>query len=445
MLLLQDIAENLFTCQEVVDEIKNKRQLKRLAVLPYDLQIKYVETESIQIVTNFAKKTGDYPSLSATDIKVLALTYQLEKEKNGVAHLRSEPIVQKSINLINRSAAPVVNADIAGFYMPQKGRQIIGSVSEDSKSDLENMNTTENTQDKLKASENSEEGRKDDATVNVETRKEEKKDDTASNVEVLDVNEIFDKDSDNKLDSSKPSDEDDELELDKELVEKLEQITIENVDDILVSVKHNSNEASYEDSSDCQESDENEHGDDSEASYASEDSDDDFGDDKGWITPSNLKAAQKSIGGECLEDKQVTVSCMTTDFAMQNVLKQMNLNVCALDGRVIKHLRTFILRCYTCFKTTSLMEKLFCPNCGHKTLKKVAVSLDDDGKLQIHINVRRPLTGKGKKFSMPKFKGGKHSNNPIIVEDQPLPHNRPSKLARQKNDPLHDDYIAGSY
>lgn len=45
-------------------------------------------------VTEFSKRTGDYPSLSATDIKVLALTYQLELEHVGSEHLRTEPVVK---------------------------------------------------------------------------------------------------------------------------------------------------------------------------------------------------------------------------------------------------------------------------------------------------------------------------------------------------------------
>lgn len=42
-------------------------------------------------MVNFSKKTGDYASLSKTDLKVLALAYMLEKERNGVAHLKTEP------------------------------------------------------------------------------------------------------------------------------------------------------------------------------------------------------------------------------------------------------------------------------------------------------------------------------------------------------------------
>lgn len=80
-------------------------------------------------------------------------------------------------------------------------------------------------------------------------------------------------------------------------------------------------------------------------------------------------------------------------------MKQIGLNLVTIDGYVIKQLRTFIFRCYSCFKTTSIMTKIFCPNCGNKTLKKVAVSLDENGKQVIHINFRRRLTGKGKKVS----------------------------------------------
>lgn len=46
-------------------------------------------------------------------------------------------------------------------------------------------------------------------------------------------------------------------------------------------------------------------------------------------------------------------------------------------------------------------------------------------------------------FSLPMPKGGKHSNNPILCEDQPIPDQRPTRLARMQNNPLEDDFIAG--
>ena len=43
------------------------------------------------LATEFSKKTGDYKSLSAVDLRVLALTYQLEKEFCNTEHIKNEP------------------------------------------------------------------------------------------------------------------------------------------------------------------------------------------------------------------------------------------------------------------------------------------------------------------------------------------------------------------
>jgi RNA-binding protein NOB1 len=43
-------------------------------------------------VINFARKTGDLASLSQTDMRVVALTLTFEREINGLAHLRNEPL-----------------------------------------------------------------------------------------------------------------------------------------------------------------------------------------------------------------------------------------------------------------------------------------------------------------------------------------------------------------
>ncbi|XP_060522560.1 RNA-binding protein NOB1 isoform X1 [Cylas formicarius] len=324
---LHEVADVILTCQEVLDEITNRRQLRRLVTLPFDLVIKEVFPDNVKLVTEFAKKTGDYPSLSATDIKVISLTYQLQKEKVGTNHLRSEPILQKP--LVTTENPDPVTSDITGFFAP---------------------------------------------------------------------NEI---DTDNKAQQNSKN-------LDSMLAENFEKLV-------------------------C---------DDSQEQLNDLDSGNDYN-ESGWITPSNISVVKTQLNSQLMEEKHVPVACMTTDFAMQNVLKQMNLNVAALNGHLIKQLKTYILRCYACFKTTSIMTKKFCPKCGNDTLKKVAISLDDNGEMKIHINLRRPLTARGKKFSLPTIKGGKHPNNPILVEDQPMPDNKPTRLAKTKTNPLDDDYIAG--
>jgi RNA-binding protein NOB1 len=113
----QEIAENIFTVQEVVDEIKSNRQLKALAVLPYNLEVKQPDSESIKAITEFAKKTGDFATLSSTDINVLALTYEFEKRFVGVEHLKKEPTVAKTVYTSGTSNGA---ANIAGFYNPEE-------------------------------------------------------------------------------------------------------------------------------------------------------------------------------------------------------------------------------------------------------------------------------------------------------------------------------------
>ncbi|XP_012540283.1 RNA-binding protein NOB1 [Monomorium pharaonis] len=426
---LQDIGVNILTEQAVVNEITSKRQLRRLVVLPYDLKVQEAFPENIKFVTEFAKKSGDYTSLSATDIKVIALTYQLEKEKVGTAHLKDMPTIRTIKSAADRESEGDPKLPV-GFYMPKKKEkkeldvnnenveaslnnvtektdvveenitcvQIVGDMAIDTRDNVEQLTPY--------ASATSEESESDYETASddEDNKKKYKTDDLVDKFSKLQFNpadlEVLDEDKSKYV-----------------------------VDDILSPVDTTSkSDESFEDDYEDEDDDDN---------------DDDDDDDSGWITPTNVSNVKKQMGAAILEEKAATVACLTMDFAMQNVLMQIGLNVVALDGRVIKQMRTFIFRCYACFKTTSVMTKIFCPHCGNRTLKKVEVTLDENGKQQIHINFRRPLSARGKKYSLPMPKGGKHANNPILCEDQPMPDQRPTRLARTKNDPLDDDYIAG--
>ncbi|XP_034016217.1 RNA-binding protein NOB1 [Thalassophryne amazonica] len=175
-----------------------------------------------------------------------------------------------------------------------------------------------------------------------------------------------------------------------------------------------------------------------------EDGDDDDDEGGGWITASNITQV-KMESADCMAPADVKVACLTTDFAMQNVLIQVGLHILSVSGMLIKQARNHILRCHACFRTTTNMAKVFCPHCGNKTLKKLAVTISEDGGMQMHFS-RNPkvLNPRGLRYSLPLPQGGKHANNPHLVEDQRFPQQRLSRKARQKTDVFNPDYLAGA-
>uniref|UniRef100_A0A182M930 RNA-binding protein NOB1 n=1 Tax=Anopheles culicifacies TaxID=139723 RepID=A0A182M930_9DIPT len=364
---LQNYAENCYTVPGVLAEIRNNRQIKNLAVLPYNLQVKSPDPDVLAKVVAVAKKTGDFASLSLVDLQVIALTYELETIHVGRDHLRDEPKPAITVTADTKPAVLQGTELLKGFYVPSKK----GAADDE-------------LQQERSVSESSHEHNESEEHEHSEPASETVPD------------ELKDTDPDS---ANEEEDPDDEI---------------------------------------CEEEDpDNEIGED-EDDFREEDVDDD-----GWITPSNIKQVKRDMGMDLHEETPTTVACITTDYALQNVLKQIGLQVAALDGRIIKQVRTYILRCYACFKTTPDATKVFCPKCGNKTLKKVAVSLDSEGKQIIHINTRRPLTAKYKNRPVAKFDGGKYATNPLLFEDQPLPQQRISGKARSKTNALGDDYTAG--
>merc|ERR1719505_93816 len=135
-------------------------------------------------------------------------------------------------------------------------------------------------------------------------------------------------------------------------------------------------------------------------------------DDDDWITPSNIKAVKSKLGMQddaLISDTDVKCGCLTTDFAMQNVLIQMGLHVISVDGRLIRQARSYIQKCFGCHKETHDMTHVFCPSCGNKTLMRVAVTISEDGTMQYHYPKRgRNHNIRGTKYSLPQPKGGRH-------------------------------------
>ena len=103
------MTDTVYTVEDVVREIRDIKTRESLNVVLYTLTFKEPSTDALRFgkvlsfgcssvsidvllaVTNYAKKTGDYAFLSAVDLRLLALTYQLYEENVGVEKLNLEP------------------------------------------------------------------------------------------------------------------------------------------------------------------------------------------------------------------------------------------------------------------------------------------------------------------------------------------------------------------
>lgn len=74
---LHNAGQFYFTPSAVLEEIRDQQARRHLEELPFNLQIREPSTEGLKIVIEFSQRTGDYASLSAVDLQVLALLYDL--------------------------------------------------------------------------------------------------------------------------------------------------------------------------------------------------------------------------------------------------------------------------------------------------------------------------------------------------------------------------------
>ncbi|KAK4422627.1 RNA-binding NOB1-like protein [Sesamum alatum] len=136
-----------------------------------------------------------------------------------------------------------------------------------------------------------------------------------------------------------------------------------------------------------------------------------------------------------------SVACVTSDFAMQNVLLQMGLRLLAPGGMQIRELHRWVLKCHACSKVTTETTRIFCPKCGNGgTLRKVAVTVNENG---VVLAGRRPrISLRGTKFSLPLPQGGRDAvtKNPILREDQ-LPQKFLYPKIKKKNKQEDDFFV----
>merc|ERR1719480_458214 len=92
--------------------------------MPFDMTYRQPSVEGVKKISDFARKTGDYASLSVVDIRVLAVTYDLEVEKVGTSHLRSEPVIKKTTEFyhpkVDREKLNKSDAKLPVFFMGEE-------------------------------------------------------------------------------------------------------------------------------------------------------------------------------------------------------------------------------------------------------------------------------------------------------------------------------------
>jgi RNA-binding protein NOB1 len=168
-------------------------------------------------------------------------------------------------------------------------------------------------------------------------------------------------------------------------------------------------------------------------------------DGEGWITNtsdiSTMKAAgvldpfrnPKDLGATPAKPGQGPLTChraacATTDFAMQNVILQMNLELLSVDGMKVRKLKNWVTRCGACYTvytssdhTGPLGKRLFCEKCGSDLMQRIAASVDGKtGRLRLHLSKNYQHNLRGTKFSLPKPGSGNRFHGDLLLREDQL-------------------------
>uniref|UniRef100_A0A060SX67 20S-pre-rRNA D-site endonuclease NOB1 n=1 Tax=Blastobotrys adeninivorans TaxID=409370 RepID=A0A060SX67_BLAAD len=375
------LAGSFFTTPAVHAEIRDERARQNLMLWGDKLTVRQPKPEFMTIVTEFSKKTGDYSVLSSTDLSILALCYELECElNNGDWRLRKYP----------------------------------GEI----KKPKETKTDTKDTEAQAEGTESepieeSKETKNDNAPETVE----KSVNDTASNLEKLSVTD---------KDTNKENVEEQEEQASEPAAEEEDEWTVVKTKAKPKPKKKKKNNAfSPAPVFVAKPAPE------PEAENAGEDDDSDEEEGE-WITAENLQETLNKGPGDLAEKaptKLIKAAMSTGDFAMQNVALQIGLNlVNPTNGRYIRQVKNYMLRCHACFKLCPLpkTEKplQFCPRCGGDTLMRCSVSVSDNGKLQVHLKKNMQWSHRGNRYSLPnpQSKAARRTQRPeesiLLREDQ---------------------------
>ena len=80
----------------MIAELRDREVRCRVRDSPLEMTYATPSSEAVRRVSDFARKTGDFASLSAVDLRVIAVAYDMEVAMSGSSHLKTEPTIKKT-------------------------------------------------------------------------------------------------------------------------------------------------------------------------------------------------------------------------------------------------------------------------------------------------------------------------------------------------------------
>ncbi|KAJ3086608.1 Nin1 binding protein [Quaeritorhiza haematococci] len=426
-------VDKFYTIPQVLAEVRDAESRDGVKRLNVDINVREPSEEAFAAVSAFAKKTGDFAVLSITDLKVLALTYMLEKELNsGVAHLRTEPLPPQTQVGTPQPAAPPTQPKrrrrggkkqrekLQKQQQAASAEEVTEASTSNNADDVEALPSTEEKvvegEAKSKVEQEEDENVKEDEEMSEEEQEEREVEETGSEEEEEDEEEEEEEEEEVEVEEEAEQHADaaeEESESENVAEEDDELATSDAAPTAAPAAEESSTEAAAE-----PEAQETQQQKPDLRAYGWDDNDD----EGGWITPRNVHRYKNNNGGPSRrlprEEGPLKVACMTADFAAQNVVLQMNMKLLSVDGMRITRLKSWVLRCHVCFKSTKDLEKKFCPSCGKATLIRTSVGVDAQGNMVYYLKKNFQYNLRGTKYSIPVPKGGRKNQDIILTEDQ---------------------------
>lgn len=138
-----------------------------------------------------------------------------------------------------------------------------------------------------------------------------------------------------------------------------------------------------------------------------------------WITPNNVKAQNYCDKVEIKRDVATlsSVACITTDYAMQNVMLQLGLRLLSVQGLSVTAIVHTILMCHACSTFEHDMSKEFCRRCGSHAMVKARATITDSGPVRYKVSYKAIYNKRGTQYSIPNAKGGRKNKDLKLRED----------------------------